>query len=219
MKFTINLTDNEYKTAENIIKNYDSIPAPKNFDMKQFSEAESVKVSYGPMTIETDKKNTLSLEIEESVACKVIMAAFIFIDNITAAAKSFIEKLMVFNPKADVKPKIEYTYPNGDRKMKTNKFDDFVELKPMGYKGSLVAKEYAIIGEPLNGDNIQIALFGNGHYEFARIANSKNKYSIIDATEEVIGYLCGELKGKYNTNNLHWKQEDFDAFVDSHYKG
>ena len=219
MKLTINLTNDESNTIGNVVKNYDNIPTPKNFDMKQFAEAKSVKVSYGPMTIETDKKNTISFEIEEGAACKVIMAAFLFIDNITAATKSFIEKLMAFNPKGDVKPKIEYTYPNGDRKMKIDNINDSIELKAMGYKGSLVAKEYAIIGEPLDGDNIQIALFGNGRYEFAKIANSKNKYSIANATEEAIGHLCGELKGKYNINNVHWSQDDFAAFVNSHYNG
>lgn len=217
MKFTINLTDNEYKTAENIIKNYDSIPAPKNFDMKQFTEAESVKISYGPMSIETDKKNTLSLEIEEGVACKVIMAAFIFIDNITAATKSFIEKLMAFNPKGDVKPNVEYIYPNGDHKIAN--INNSIELKSMGYKGSMVAKEYAIVGELADENNVQIGLFCNGHYEFAKIANSKNKHLIRKATTEVIAHLCGELKKKYGTNTVEWSEETFDAFVDSYYNG
>ena len=219
MKFNISLADKEYKTAENIIKSYDKIPVPKIFNTKEFAEAESVKISYGPMTIETDKKNTFEVEIDENVACKLIIAAFIFIDNITAAAKNFIEKLMVFNPKSDVKPKIEYTYPNGDQRMVNHNIDDSIELKPMGYKGSLVAKEYAIVGEPIDNEHVQIALFGNGRYEFAKIVNSKNKHAIGNATDEAIGRLCGELKGKYNTNHVLWKQEDFVAFVESHYNG
>ena len=219
MKFTINLTDNEYNTTKSIIENYDDIPVPKQLDMKQFVEATNVKVSYGPMTIETDKKNTLSIEVEESVACKVIIAAFIFIDNITAATKSFIKKLMAFNPKSDIKPKVEYTFPNGDRKMASLNINDSIELKPMGFKGSLVAKEYSIVGEPIDDEHVQIGLLCNGRYEFAKVVNSKNKYAIENATEETIGHLCGELKGKYNVNNVHWKQEDFVAFVDSHYKG
>ena len=219
MKFIINLTNNEYNTIKNIVENHNDIPVPKSFNTKEFTEAENVKISYGPMTIETDKKNTLSVELEEGAACKVIMAAFIFIDNITAATKSFIEKLMAFNPKKDVKPKVEYIYANGDRKMSIDNIDESVELKPMGYKGSLVAKEYAIVGEPIDDENIQIALFANGGYEFAKIANSKNKQLIRRATTEVIAHLYRELRKKYGTNTLDWSEEDFDAFVDSHYNG
>lgn len=219
MKFTISLSDKEYKSIENIIKTYDKIPVPKSFNTKEFAEAESVKISYGPMSIETDKKNTFNIEIEENVTYKLIIAAFIFIDSITAAAKNFIEKLMKFNPKGDVKPKIEYTYPNGDQKMESHNIDDSIELKPMGFEGSLVAKEYAIVGEPIDDEHVQIGLFGNGRYEFAKIANSKNKNSIANATDEAIAHLCGELKGKYNTNNVIWSQKNFDTFVDSHYNG
>ena len=219
MKFIVNLTNDEYSTINNIIKNHDNILVPKNLDMKRFADAESVEISYGPMAIKTDKKNTFTLEIEEGAACKIIMAAFLFIDNITVATKSFIEKLMTFNPKGDVKPKIEYIYTNGDRKTEIDNIDESIELKPMGYKGSLVAKEYAIVGEPIDDEHVQIGLFCNGRYEFAKVVNSKNKHAIGNATDEAIGHLCGELKGKYNTNHVLWKQEDFVSFVESHYNG
>ena len=219
MKFIINLTNNESNTIENVIKNYDNIPTPKYFNIKHLAEAKSVKISYGPMTIETDKKNSVSLELEEGVACKVIMASFLFIDSITSVVKGFIEKLMVFNPKSDVKPNVEYIYPNGDRKMAAASIDNSVELKSMGYRGSMIAKEYAIIGEALDESNVQIALFGNGHYEFVKIVNSKDKEAIATATEEVICHLCEALKDKYDTNNVHWSEKDFNAFIDCHFNG